>query len=92
MGWTIEFTDAAIKQLSRLDKSVARRIVDFMERRVGMLEDPRGLGESLKGPRLGDFWKYRIGDWRIVCDIQDKRVVVQVVRIGNRREVYRNPS
>lgn len=92
MGWTIEFTDAALKQLSRLDKPVARRIVDFMEQRVGMLEDPRSLGESLKGPRLGDFWKYRVGDWRIVCDIRDKHVVVQVVRIGNRREVYRNPS
>jgi mRNA interferase RelE/StbE len=61
-----------------------------MERRVGVLDDPRALGESLKDPRLGDFWKYRVGDWRIVCDLQNKRVVVQVVRIGNRREVYRD--
>lgn len=92
MGWTIEFTDAALKQLARLDKPVARRIVDFMERRVSTLDDPRSLGESLKGPRLGDFWKYRVGDWRIITELQDKRVVVQVVRIGNRREVYRDLS
>jgi mRNA interferase RelE/StbE len=92
LGWTIEFTEAALKRLARLDKPVARRIVDFMEQRVGMLDDPRALGESLKGPRLGNFWKYRVGDWRIVCDLQDQRVVVQVVKIGNRREVYRDPS
>jgi mRNA interferase RelE/StbE len=91
LGWKIEFTDVALKQLAKIDISIAQRIVDFMEQRVGALDDPRVLGESLKGPRLGDFWKYRVGDWRIVCDLQDKRVVVQVVRIGNRREIYRKP-
>lgn len=92
MGWTIEFSDAALKQLGKLDKPVARRIVDFMDRRVGILDDPRSLGESLKGPQWGHLWKYWVGDWRVVCDLQDHRVVVQVVRIGNRREVYRDPS
>ena len=90
MAWTIEFSEAALRQLAKLDKPVARRLVDFMARRVACLDDPRALGESLKGPKLGDFWKYRVGDWRIVCDIQDRRVVVQVVRIGNRRDVYRS--
>jgi len=79
LAWKIEFSDAAIQQLSKLDKPVARRIVGYMEHRIACLDDPRTLGEALKGPRLGDFWKYRVGDWRVVCDIQGRRVVVQVV-------------
>ncbi len=63
MVWTIEFSDAAIQQLSKLDKPVARRIVGYMEQRIACLNDPRTLGEALKGPRLGDFWKYRV--WAI---------------------------
>ncbi len=90
MDWKIEFSEASLRQLVKLDKPVARRIVEFMEHRVARLDDPRVLGESLKGPRLGDYWKYRVGDWRVICDIQDKRLIVQVVRIGNRREVYHN--
>jgi mRNA interferase RelE/StbE len=53
------------------------------------LDDPRSIGEALSGARLGSYWKYRVGDWCIVCDIQDQRMVVRVLRIGNRREVYR---
>lgn len=90
MGWKIEFSEASLRQLMKLDKTVARRIVEFMEHRVARLEDPRGLGEALKGSRLGSYWKYRVGDWRVICDIHDQQVVVQVVRIGNKREVYRN--
>jgi mRNA interferase RelE/StbE len=56
---------------------------------VAALENPRDLGEPLAGSRLGSYWKYRVGDWRIICDIQDRRIVVRVLRIGNRREVYR---
>jgi len=57
--------------------------------RVAALENPRSIGESLSGARLGNYRKYRVGDWRITCDIQDNRIVVRVLRIGNRRDVYR---
>jgi len=68
---------------------MARRILAFLANRVAKLEDPRSIGLALKGSEPGDFWKYRVGDYRIVCDIQDKKLVVLVLRAGNRREVYR---
>ena len=88
MAWTIEYADTAKKQLRKLDKIAARRIVDFMDERVAPSEDPRGMGKALKGP-LGDLWRYRVGDFRVLCDIQDGMLTVLVLRVGNRREVYR---
>ena len=88
MAWTIEYTETAKKQLRKLDKLAARRIVDFMDERVGTSDDPRGMGKALKGP-LGDLWRYRVGDFRVICDIQDGVLTVLVLQIGNRREVYR---
>ena len=88
MAWTIEYADTAKKQLRKLDRVAARRIVDFMDERVAASEDPRALGKALKGP-LGDLWRYRVGDFRVICDIQDKVLTVLVLQIGNRREVYR---
>ena len=89
MTWRIEIDEAAKKDLSRLDKSTAKRITGFLRERVATLEDPRSIGEALKGPRLGAYWKYRVGDHRIVCDIQDEAISILVIRIGHRREVYR---
>jgi len=88
LAWTVEYADSAKKQLRKLDKASARRIVDFMDERVGESEDPRQSGKALKGP-LGDLWRYRVGDFRILCDIQDGKLTVLVLQIGNRREVYR---
>lgn len=88
MAWTIEYAESAVKQLRKLDKATARRIVDFFDKRIGPSSDARGLGKALKGP-LGDLWCYRVGDYRILCDIQDGAVTVLVLQIGNRREVYR---
>lgn len=88
MAWTVEYAESAKKQLRKLDKASARRIVDFMDERVGESEDPRQSGKALKGP-LGDLWRYRVGDFRILCDIQDGKLTVLVLQIGNRREVYR---
>jgi mRNA interferase RelE/StbE len=68
---------------------VQTRLVAFLRERVAVLEDPRSIGEALAGPRLGAYWNYRAGDWRIICDIQDARIVVRVLRIGNRRDIYR---
>ncbi len=89
LAWQIEFDPDALKELKRLDRPVQIRLVAFLRDRLAPLDDPRSLGEALSGARLGSYWKYRVGDWRIVCDIQDQRVVVRVLRLGNRRELYR---
>ena len=74
--------------LCKLDRQVARRIVDFMDERITPLDDPRSAGKALTGP-LGGFWRYRVGDCRVICDIQDGALRVLVVLIGNRKDVYR---
>ena len=89
MAWLIEFDDAAVKDLAKLDKPIARRITAFLRERVAVLEDPRSMGESLKGSKLGAFWKYLVGDYRIISSIDDGVLRVLVLKIGNRREVYR---
>ncbi len=89
MAWRIEFHPQAEKELSRLDREIARRILRFLRERVAPLEDPRSLGEALKGPELGRFWKYRVGDYRLICHIQDQQVTILVVGVGHRRDVYR---
>jgi mRNA interferase RelE/StbE len=89
LAWQIEFDPDALKELKKIDRPVQKRLLSFLRDRLSPLEDPRSLGEALSGARLGSYWKYRVGDWRIVCDIQDQRIVVRVLRIGNRREVYR---
>ena len=89
MVWRIELDDAAKKDLTNLDRQVARRIMAFLRERVAVLDDPRSIGEALKGSKLGDFWKYRVGDYRIISSIEDGALCILVVKIGNRREVYR---
>ncbi len=89
MAWLIEFDDKAKKELASLDKVVAKRITAFLRERVAILDNPRSIGEALKGSKLGDFWKYRVGDYRVIASIEDGALRILVVRIGNRREVYR---
>jgi mRNA interferase RelE/StbE len=88
LAWAIEFSDTAKKQLRKLDKPVARQIVDFMDGRVAPLDDPRSAGKALVGP-LGGLWRYRVGDYRVICDLRDATLIVLVLQVGNRREVYR---
>ena len=88
MAWKVELDEAAEHELDKLDPQVARRILSFLFDRVAKLDDPRSIGESLKGSKLGAFWKYRVGDYRIVASIEDDALRVLVVRVGNRREVY----
>lgn len=76
MTWRIDFEKAAEKELQKLDKQVVLHIVKFLRERVAVLENPRSIGEALVGSTLGDYWKYRVGDYRIIADIQDERVVV----------------
>jgi len=87
--WQIEFDPEALKDLRKLDRPIQIRLVGFLRTRISVLKNPRALGEALSGQRLGSYWKYRVGDWRIICDIEDQRIVVRVLRIGNRREIYR---
>ncbi len=89
MAWAVELSALAQKNLDRLDPQIARRILSFLNERVARLDDPRSIGESLKGSRFGEFWKYRVGDYRIIARIEDRILKILVVRIGNRREVYR---
>ena len=89
MAWIINFEESALKQLMGLDRQVARRITAFLRERVAPLDDPRSIGQALTGSRLGDFWKYRVGDYRIIASIEDNKLTILVLRIGNRREVYR---
>ena len=89
MAWRIDFDEEAFKDLAKLDRQVARRITAFLRERVASLEDPRSIGEALKGSKLGEFWKYRVGDYRIIASIEDGALRILVVRVGNRRNVYR---
>lgn len=89
MVWLIELEPPAARELSKLDPQIARRILMFLHERVSVLDDPRSIGEALKGVRFGDFWKYRMGDYRIIAKIEDGEVRVLIVKIGNRREIYR---
>jgi mRNA interferase RelE/StbE len=88
LAWTIEYTDTARSELRKLDRQMTRRIVDFMDKRIAKLEDARSSGKALTGA-LGDLWRYRVGDYRVICEIQDSKCCVLVVRLGNRRDVYR---
>jgi len=88
LAWKIDYTETARKQLKKLDKPAARRILDFLDDRVAKQDDPRALGKALSGP-LGTLWRYRIGDYRAICELQHQAVTVLVIRIGHRREVYR---
>jgi len=89
MAWRIEFDRRAEKELSKLHPDVAGRILRFLRDRVSRMENPRSIGEALKGAELGEFWKYRVGDFRIIVRIEDERVTVLVLRIGDRKEIYR---
>jgi mRNA interferase RelE/StbE len=89
MAWKVELDPTADRELGKLDQQIARRILAFLHGRVAQLDDPRSIGEALKGSKLGTFWKYRVGDYRIIASIEDGALRILVVRIGNRREVYR---
>lgn len=89
MAWRIDLTATAAKQLGKLDRNEARRITTFLRERVSSRDDPRELGKALAGPTLGTYWRYRVGDYRLICDVDDGAVRILVIEIGNRREVYR---
>lgn len=89
LAWKIDFAESAARQLRKLDPAAARRITKYLRERVAPAADPRSLGAALKGDDLGQFWKYRIGDYRIIAEILDREIRIVVVRLGHRRDVYR---
>ena len=88
MKWIIEFDPSAVKELDKLDPQQAKRILRFLFERVAHLDDPRSIGEALKGSRFNTLWKYRVGDYRIITSIEDNVTRILVVKIGDRKEVY----
>jgi len=88
MAYRVELSESANRELDKLDPQQRKRILKFLQR-VAKLDDPRGVGAALQGSHLGEFWKYRAGDYRIICKIEDDRLIVLVLRVGHRREIYR---
>ena len=88
MAWKIEFSKKADQAFSKLDQETRKRIIRFLQERIAPSDNPRSLGAALEGDRFKRFWKYRVGDYRLVCDIQDQIVTVLIVKIGNRKDVY----
>jgi mRNA interferase RelE/StbE len=86
MAYNVELSESAERELGKLDASQAKRILKFLHQRVAKLDDPRSIGEALHGSRLGEFWKYRVGDYRLICKIEDDRLIVLVLRVGHRKE------
>ena len=86
MAWKIEFTPAAAKQLKKIGSENGRRIIRFLQKNVRA--DPFGQGKVLKGV-LREFWRYRVGDFRVLARIEGERFVVLIVKVGHRRDIYR---
>ena len=87
MAWTVEVSVFAEKQLRKLDKPIQRRLIDWLEDRIDGCKNPRHFGEPLRGEMAG-LWRYRIGDYRVICEIQDQQLVVLALAVGHRREIY----
>lgn len=88
MVWTVEIADFAERQLRKLDRSVRGRVLDYLHERIEGCKNPRHFGEPLKGGRAG-LWRYRVGDYRILCELRDDVLVVLALSVGHRREIYR---
>lgn len=87
MRWVYRFDDRALKELRKLGKKTKRDIIDYLDDRVAGREDPRRFGKGLKSDLAG-LWRYRVGDYRILCQISDGQLLVLVVAVGHRRDIY----
>jgi mRNA interferase RelE/StbE len=86
--WTINYTDSAKQHLRKLDRQTAKAIVDYLDQRIAKLDNPRSSGKALTGP-LGGLWRYRIMDYRIICEIREGELCILVLTVGNRKNVYK---
>lgn len=87
MAWSVEFLESAKRQLKRIDRSWQERILNYLEDEISTLDDPRARGKALVGDKRG-LWRYRVGDYRIICDIQDGTFVIAAITIGHRKDIY----
>jgi mRNA interferase RelE/StbE len=88
MKYQIEYTRTAVKQLKKMDKRIVSFIIAYIEHRLEGCENPRAYGKSLQG-NLNDKWRYRIGDYRILAKIKDSRLIIVVVEVGHRKDIYK---
>ena len=88
LAWVVEYDPRALKDLRKLGRTAQSKILDYMDDRVVNADDPRQSGKPLRGS-LFKLWRYRVGDYRIICEIQDNRMVVLVVGAGHRSSVYK---
>ncbi|MBE6361649.1 MAG: type II toxin-antitoxin system RelE/ParE family toxin [Treponema bryantii] len=82
----VEYSESALKQLKKLDGQFQRAIIQEMNE-IATLDDPRQRGKALKA-NLSGLWRYRVGDYRVICDIQDAKILITVLRVGHRKNVY----
>ncbi|MCK5378108.1 MAG: type II toxin-antitoxin system RelE/ParE family toxin [Acidobacteria bacterium] len=87
MAWTVEISDFAERQLAKLDRPIQIRLIDWLDDRITGCKNPRHFGEPLRGDLAG-LWRYRVGDFRIICEIQEQHLVVLALAVGHRRKVY----
>ena len=87
MRYRVVFSEKAKKQLKKLDKYVYSLIIGWLEKNIDGSENPRVHGKALKENRVGQ-WRYRIGDYRVICEIKDKEIIVLVLEVGHRKEIY----
>jgi mRNA interferase RelE/StbE len=87
LAWRIEFSATAEKQLKKIDRRWQMMILDYLEDEISVLDDPRAKGKGLTGDKKS-FWRYRVGDYRIICQILDKELVIVALMIGHRRKIY----
>ncbi len=87
MSWVYQFDERALKELKKLGKPAQREILSYLDERVAGEEDPRRFGKALKGDLAG-LWRYRVGDYRVICQIRDGVLVVMVLAVGHRRNIY----
>ena len=87
MAWTIEYDEGALQDLKKLDHQMQREVLDYMEKRIAKADDPRSFGKPLRHSKFG-LWRYRLRDFRIICQLQEARLIVLVVAVGHRSTVY----
>jgi mRNA interferase RelE/StbE len=85
--WRIEWDEQAVEEAKKLDQTVLKRIIRYLEERIAPSENPRDFGKPLRGAKLG-VWRYRVGDYRILCHIEDEKVTVLIISVGHRKNVY----
>lgn len=87
MTWTVEFDETAAKELRKLDRQIQREILTYFRQRIATDEDPRRFGKALSR-ELAGLWRYRLRDYRMICNIEDDKLVVLVLRVAHRKQVY----